>query len=445
MSAKPKRSNVRTTTAPDSQGAKVESTEQQLVRIPEPSRARESRLRSAGRTGVASTLAMGVCLVFTLGAECSDPPPVADGGPTPDAQSSDAQTSSDSQVAPDAETLTDSAIPTDAADGACANTSTDSQNCGACGYACLHGRTCSAGRCLPAWLPLSATNAPPGRDRHAAAGLGTKYVATGGTSTYQGVGMTSAVAYDLATDTWSTYASHVTQRCSHEIVSTGTKLLAFGGITDCLQGGSYGPGLEESVGGAWSTVSPANPPDGRYNFAMAWTGTELMLYGGSNGPPAVSTGARLTPGGDWVSAPCSLPGCERGGYFTLFRDGPVMRVMGGGPYGNAPAGLQYELATGTWSSWAIPSSYPDISAHMRHAEDGRRIYYVREGASCEAAPSLVIFDRQTGTWTTDTSTPPAGLIARGAAAWVAGELVVWSGDCGTGPSTTGGRYQPPAP
>ena len=59
LSAKPKRSNVRTTTAPDSRGAKVESTEQELVRIPEPSRARESRLRSAGRTGVTSTLAHG--------------------------------------------------------------------------------------------------------------------------------------------------------------------------------------------------------------------------------------------------------------------------------------------------------------------------------------------------------------------------------------------------
>ena len=195
------------------------------------------------------TAAIALVLAFSLGADCEERPGQNDGGPQPPTDGStptdgqaptDGQSPNDGQLPTDSEASTDSQAPmdatpdapSDAADGGCANTSTDAQNCGACGYECLGGRTCSAGRCFPAWLPLATTNAPVGRDRHAAAGLGSKYIATGGTFTYQGIGTTTAVAYDLATNTWSTYASHVTQRCSHEIMSDGTKLYAFGGITD---------------------------------------------------------------------------------------------------------------------------------------------------------------------------------------------------------------------
>lgn len=334
----------------------------------------------------------------------------------------------------------------DASDGACVNMTTDALNCGVCGYSCVHGRTCAAGRCTPAWQPLATTNVPASRERHSAAALGTKYVATGGTVTIGGVGTTTASAYDLATDTWSAYASLGTQRCAHEMVSSGAKLFAYGGLTDCGNGAAIGPALEESAGAAWSAVSPANAPKTRYNFAMTWTGTEMMIYGGGDDTlPANATGARLAPGGAWVDTTCPLGGCERGGYYTLFRDGPVVRLFGGGAFGNAPAGLAYDLAAKTWAAWAVPAGGPAVSEMpQRHADDGRRIYFVKEPAVCTDPPTLIVYDRKTQTWSSDLATPPAGLLARGAAAWVGAELVVWSGNCGGAGSTVGGRYQPPA-
>jgi hypothetical protein len=122
--------------------------------------------------------------------------------------------------------------------------SSSDAHCGACGFACAHGRHCVAGRCSPAWLPLSTTGAPAARTRHAAGFVAGKYVVAGGAPTSVGLGMTSAAGYDVATDTWSTLAPLSVARCAHEVVSTGTTLLTFGGCSDCMYGQTALGGLE---------------------------------------------------------------------------------------------------------------------------------------------------------------------------------------------------------
>lgn len=348
--------------------------------------------------------------------------------------------------------------------GNCGNTSSDADNCGACGYACVNGRSCMDSRCTPAWQVISAVDAPEPRNAHAAVALAGKYVVLGGTLAATGAGpaVASAGRYDPATDTWDTFPSLVQARCGHSAVSTKPEgadahILTFGGLTECSNGTTNGPGLEVSVdGGAWQALSATGEPPVRYAFAAVPTprdtfGADLFIYGGStNTEPAIASGATFALGlggasAKWTAAECTLPQCERGGHFGMFVDGDHVRVWGGGPYGNAPAGLQYSAGTKTWSTWELPANTPTLPQH--YADDGRRIYFLSATSSaCPHSVEVLIYDRATSSWQAkDSSSAPAGLLAEAPAAWVGSELIAWSGNCGSGASNVGARYQPPAP
>jgi hypothetical protein len=329
---------------------------------------------------------------------------------------------------------------------ACGDVQLSDANCGACGYACVNGRHCAAGRCSPAWQALSTDNAPTPRTAHAAGFVGTKYVVLGGSLIVQGSAVSTSAAYDVSSNAWTHLAPLNGARCAHQAVSTGDAILTFGGLTDCGNGTTIGPGLERftlsnNTAGMWSTINAANAPPNRYAFAATWTGNSLFVYGGgTNTQPAVASGALFSPSGStWSDASCALSGCERGGIYSTFRDGDVVRVWGGGPFGSAPAGLIYDLIGQSWSAWTVPEGTAEHLAE-RFADDGRRIYFLK------GMDVVTVYDRRTSSWlANDTAAMPSGFCNEGAAAWTGSELVAWSGSCGGAPVSVGGRYQPAAP
>ena len=321
------------------------------------------------------------------------------------------------------------------------NKSIDPANCGACNYACVDGRTCSAGRCTPAWIPLSSTNAPAPRTRHAAGFVAGRFIVLGGALSSTGVGLSSSAAYDPTTDTWQPLPDLQSPRCAHEAASTGSKLFAFGGLSTCANGSAVGPALEEfTPESGWFTVAGSNPPALRYNFASTWTGSDMFIYGGgSSAGPALSSGALFSPPGmSWRDASCTLAGCERGGTFSAFIDGGIVRIWGGGPFGNAPAGLQYALGSGVWSAWTVPAGTA-TKVSQRHADAGARLYYLH-------STGVSIYNKASASWLADDDAAmPVGLCEEAAAAWSGTEVIAWSGSCSGMTSSVGGRYQPVAP
>gem|GEM_PF-4852694 len=191
--------------------------------------------------------------------------------------------------------------------GTCTDVSADRRHCGSCDVACTSDQSCVAASCAPSWIPLSRRGAPGAREWHTAVWTGTEMIVWGGrigdgssTITFADGGR-----YDPATDTWSALpAAPIESRYLHTAVWTGTKMIVWGGSPDAVR--AIGSGAEYTPGGSWTLLPAARVGSvelaGRGGHVAIWTGTEMIVWGGRHreiGPIGRDTflndGARYRP------------------------------------------------------------------------------------------------------------------------------------------------------
>jgi hypothetical protein len=261
--------------------------------------------------------------------------------------------------------------------------------------------------------------------------------------------MSDTFFYDPVGDAWTPGPALGQARCAHASVGGSGKVFVFGGLSDCSNGTTTGPGHEEydPTTGVWGTITSPTAPILRYNHNAVWLPTDEMLIFGGGGPTFSNTasGGRYSAAtGSWIDASCGIANCATG-WADLFVLNPTTAVSWGGS--GMLTGAKLDLPTSTWSPWTPPPGSPPFPTEF--AESADRWFVINgDGVSeCPGSAAVHIYDKVQGVWTTDGPAIVPGLAVTYSSSnhtvWTGTELFIWSAQCD--PTGAGWRYQPPAP
>jgi hypothetical protein len=255
------------------------------------------------------------------------------------------------------------------------------------GYAYTNGAYVyfnSGGRYNPitdTWSPTSAgTNVPAGRYGHTAVWTGTEMIVWGGryvSSSFITYYPNSGGRYNPITNSWtatSTGDGVPVGREAHTAVWTGNEMVVWGGRAYTNQasqefntGGRYNPATNR-----WSsTWLGGNVPSERSDHTAVWTGSEMIVYGGSKlrDGSTFNTGGRYDPArNSWRATSTGANAPEPRSRVSAVWTGTEMIVWGGavsrtgGTYW-VNTGGRYDPITDSWS----PTSMDENVPHGRYA------------------------------------------------------------------------------
>jgi N-acetylneuraminic acid mutarotase len=295
------------------------------------------------------------------------------------------------------------------------------------------------------WTATDTSNAPSARDFHAAVWTGSEMIVWGGYN--NGDDLNSGARYNPAADTWTptTATDAPIARESHTAVWTGTEMIVWGGLgcgSNCrLNSGSrYNPNTD-----GWTPTSTTDAPEARWAHNVEWTGSEMIVWGGTNQTIYLNTGAKYNPSDDsWM--PTSTANTPLGRIaHTAVWSGSEMIVWGGvdETFNDTNTGGRYNPTTDTWTATSVlsaPSPRDSLAAVWTGSE-----MIVWGGVFC--CPAIDFdsggrYDAAIDSWTaTSTANAPLARWAH-TAVWTGSEMLVWGGynDPSNVFLNTGARY-----
>ena len=242
-----------------------------------------------------------------------------------------------------------------------------------------------------------------------------------------------AAAACLPDDTWDNgiLDDVPVGRTRHTAVWTGSLMIVWGGSSrGSLDDGSrYDPATD-----TWSSTSRNNAPSARESHTAVWTGSEMIVWGGTTGVfmGETGTGGRYDPVSDtWTPTNMTGAPLPQSGHTAVWT-GDLMLVWGGG-------GARYDPATDTWSPISMTGAPSPRQAHTAVWTGSEMIVW--GGSYATVYGDGARYDPATDTWEriADFAAPAARF--NHSAVWTSSEMIVWGGS--TGPYTdvnTGARY-----
>ncbi len=150
------------------------------------------------------------------------------------------------------------------------------------------------------WTAISTVNAPPPRRGHSAVWTGTEMIVWSGVDNIFGSFLKSGAIYNPSTDTWRPMSAinSPSARNGHRSFWTGTKMIVWGGEESYQQQAPANTGgIYDLATDSWTLIQNS-PMTGRLGMFAAWTGNEMVIWGGQNSSAwsvNYSDGARFNP------------------------------------------------------------------------------------------------------------------------------------------------------
>ncbi len=194
----------------------------------------------------------------------------------------------------------------------------------------------------------------------------------------------------------------------------------------------------------WKNLDGANPPTGRMNHQMTWTGSQLLVWGGksSNNGFRMGTGAFYDPNTAYwetmspVSAPIGRD--QHLGVWTGSR-----WIIWGGVSDSAilKDGAIFNPANNSWSSMAAAPNEMEARVDFAKAWTGRYLAFFGGRSAGGILGDGWVYDSQEDLWS-PLPDYPGDAVFDCSGAWVDGKFMVWGGQFEAGYSDTGYYYDP---
>jgi Putative metal-binding motif/Galactose oxidase, central domain/Kelch motif/Thrombospondin type 3 repeat len=305
--------------------------------------------------------------------------------------------------------------------------------------------------------PMPTLNEPPPRQYYTAVwaeGQG-RMIVWGG---QDGSGyLNTGGRYDPSSNIWDpdpmSTANAPSPRSYHTAVWTGSRMVVWGGLDGSglpISGGRYDPLFNR-----WDPdpMPPADAPTGRYLHTAIWTGSEMIIWGGSLGSRGseLASGGRYDPFGNvWNPEPMAVTAdtpAPRELHTAVWAKSLGQMIVWGGSDSSASldSGGLYDPDANMWTQTSRTRAPSGRVLHTAVWADDVMIVW---GGSTGFVTGVYFdtggrFNPATNSWT-PTNVAPSGR-ENHTAVWTGSLMIVWGGyggDYPGGPLDTGGRYDP---
>ncbi|HTH49708.1 MAG TPA: kelch repeat-containing protein [Candidatus Limnocylindria bacterium] len=296
---------------------------------------------------------------------------------------------------------------------------------------------------LDQWTLLSTINAPAARSGHTAVWTGNQMLVWGGFgSTYLGTG----AAYAPANLGWTalTTTGAPAERDGHVAVWTGARMLVWGGRN---AGGLLADGATlDPVGNAWTALPTASAPEARKNATAVWAGDRVIIFGGEGEGGMLGSGAMLTftggaTAGSWQALASLNAPTPRSGHSAVWTGTKL--IVWGGTGGGAPLGdgAEFDPILNQWTALPSDGAPAGRTGHLAVWTGSEMLVFGGDGGSGSLA-SGAAYSPATGHWRPLSGTGSPLARSEGTGVWTGAELLVFGGKASGAPLAALQRLNP---